>query len=325
MMQCFCMLGAMRIDVKRIVGPLSALILAACASTAPAPVTDLTAGSAASAAAAASTAAGDKSPQDGVYPVGSGDTLYAIALANDLDWRDLARWNNIAAPYTIRPGMRLVLDGPPAPARTVADSGSRGAPVAVFEPLPEPVAPIDAPETEPLPDVAPLAPSSVGATADVGTVAVAVEEAPQIPVQADSVVRTAGAPATSREVGGIDWSWPAAGSLEDHFEAGNPARQGIDIGGQRGAPVRAAADGEVVYSGNGLVGYGELVIIKHSDRFLSAYGHNSARLVKEGEQVSRGETIAEMGSSGASHVALHFEIRAEGKPVDPLAFLPRKN
>ncbi len=106
--------------------------------------------------------------------------------------------------------------------------------------------------------------------------------------------------------------------------AGDPTRQGIDIAGKSGDPVRAAADGTVVYSGNGLIGYGELIIVKHSPAFLSAYGHNRKRLVKEGDRVSADETIAEMGSSSANRDSLHFEIRKNGKPANPTDYLPRR-
>ncbi|HEY0310602.1 MAG TPA: peptidoglycan DD-metalloendopeptidase family protein [Luteimonas sp.] len=120
------------------------------------------------------------------------------------------------------------------------------------------------------------------------------------------------------------WQWPADGALLSRFVAGEPTRQGIDIGGPEGAPVRAAADGVVVYSGSGLVGYGELVIVKHNDQWLTAYGHNRARLVNEGAVVKAGQPIAELGHSGAARDMLHFEVRYNGKPVDPLLYLPKR-
>lgn len=120
------------------------------------------------------------------------------------------------------------------------------------------------------------------------------------------------------------WRWPAEGALVGSFASGDPTRQGIDIGGRVGDPVRAAADGVVVYSGTGLVGYGELIIVKHDDQWLSAYGHNRARLVNEGQRVKAGEQIAEMGHSGAARDMLHFEIRYNGKPQDPLQALPKR-
>jgi lipoprotein NlpD len=120
------------------------------------------------------------------------------------------------------------------------------------------------------------------------------------------------------------WSWPADGTLAGRYVSGEPTQQGIDITGQAGQPVRAAAAGVVVYSGSGLVGYGELVIVKHDDAWLSAYGHNRARLVNEGQIVKKGQQIAEMGHSGAARDMLHFEIRFNGKPVDPLSYLPKR-
>lgn len=125
-------------------------------------------------------------------------------------------------------------------------------------------------------------------------------------------------------VSDIKWRWPADGELIGRYVTGEPTKQGIDIGGASGAPVRAAADGVVVYSGSGLVGYGELIIIKHNEQWLSAYGHNRNRLVNEGQLVRSGQQIAEMGRSGAPREMLHFEVRYNGKPVDPLQYLPKR-
>lgn len=122
----------------------------------------------------------------------------------------------------------------------------------------------------------------------------------------------------------IAWRWPADGQLIGRYVSGDPTKQGIDIAGTGGAPVRAAGDGVVVYSGSGLVGYGELVIVKHDDEWLSAYGHNRSRLVNEGQLVKAGQQIAEMGRTGAARDMLHFEIRHNGKPVDPLRYLPAR-
>jgi len=126
----------------------------------------------------------------------------------------------------------------------------------------------------------------------------------------------------AREAGGVSWRWPVdGGSVVGRFNSSD-AIPGIEIAGDSGDPVRAAANGVVVYSGNGLVGYGELVIIKHNDSFLSAYGHNRKRLVKEGQQVTAGQQIAEMGSTGTTRNELEFQIRKNGNPVDPLSYLP---
>jgi lipoprotein NlpD len=122
----------------------------------------------------------------------------------------------------------------------------------------------------------------------------------------------------------IAWRWPADGAVVGRYVAGDATKQGVDIAGTSGAPVKATANGVVVYSGAGLVGYGELIIIKHSDQWLSAYGHNRKRLVNEGQSVKAGEQIAEMGRTGANRDMLHFEIRYNGKPVDPQQYLPAK-
>ena len=132
------------------------------------------------------------------------------------------------------------------------------------------------------------------------------------------------APPPTAPASNLGWTWPAEGALIGTFAAGDPTRQGIDIAGKRGDPVRVAADGVVVYSGSGLVGYGELVIVKHDESWLSAYGHNRARLVAEGAKVRAGQQIAEMGRTGADRDMLHFEIRHDGKPVDPLRYLPKR-
>jgi lipoprotein NlpD len=120
------------------------------------------------------------------------------------------------------------------------------------------------------------------------------------------------------------WRWATKGEIVGHYVAGDQTRQGIDIAGSAGQDVQAAADGVVVYSGAGLVGYGELIIVKHSEEWLSAYAHNQQRLVNEGARVGAGQVIARMGRTGAPRDMLHFEIRRNGKPVDPLALLPRR-
>ncbi len=122
----------------------------------------------------------------------------------------------------------------------------------------------------------------------------------------------------------ISWRWPADGAVVGRFVAGETTKQGVDIAGTSGQAVKAAADGVVVYSGAGLVGYGELIIVKHNEQWLSAYGHNRKRLVNEGQSVKAGQQIAEMGRTGANRDMLHFEIRYNGKPVDPQQYLPAR-
>jgi lipoprotein NlpD len=145
-----------------------------------------------------------------------------------------------------------------------------------------------------------------------------------LPVAVDTAPRAVvdpNAPIRSRD--GVRWRWPAGGQIIGRFVEGDPTQQGIDISGRLGQSVLAAADGEVVYSGNGLIGYGELVIVQHSPGFLSAYGHNQKRLVLEGSTVKAGQPIAEMGRRSGIDM-LHFEVRRNGKPVDPLGFLPSR-
>lgn len=124
--------------------------------------------------------------------------------------------------------------------------------------------------------------------------------------------------------GPVRWQWPATGPILRSYDGGNSGKKGVLIGGAEDSPVRAAAGGWVVYAGSGLVGYGRLIILKHNDTYLSAYGHNRNLLVKEGDEVRAGQVIAHMGSTGTNRTQLHFEIRRNGKPVDPLSYLPRR-
>lgn len=266
----------------------------------------------------------------GSYAVMKGDTLYSIAFRKGVDFRDLAQWNGVAAPYTIWPGQRLTLSPPTkgAAAPVAATSGHvGGTPVAtapVFEPVTVPAgtsaaASASVPAT-PLATAPPPAKSAAPAVAATATTVVPVAGVPAV-APATMPPPAPVAAGASRAVSGVQWRWPADGSLAGRFQSGD-AIPGIEIAGKSGDPVRAAADGVVVYSGNGLVGYGELVIIKHNDSFLSAYGHNRKRLVKEGQRVSGGQQIAEMGSTGSTRNELEFQIRKDGNPVDPLGYLP---
>lgn len=292
-----------------------------------------------------------------LYTVKRGDTLYSIGLEHGYDYKEIARANNIAPPYTIFVGQKLKLkpSGPaPAPVAenessdvviTPLDMGSVNSsvmessttettaateqivpaptaapiisgPIALREPysdlaLNTPVveakaAPVAAPA--PSPAVAP-APAQVTPEASPASVAE--------PAKTEEI-KTPTATATSA---GITWSWPTNGKLLAGFNEGGSAK-GIDIGGSTGQPILAAAPGKVIYSGSDLRGYGRLVIIKHNDEFLSVYAHNNKILVKEGQAVARGQKIAEMGNTDADRVKLHFEIRRQGKSVNPADFLP---
>lgn len=248
------------------------------------------------------------------YRVQKGDTLYSIAFRHGTDFRNLASWNGIAAPYTIWPGQELVLAPPsvagrPLPPPTVAHVAAPVSPLPARAPMHAP-----APVTAHVPVSVPVPASSVV------EVPVAGEPASTSPPPAPVMAAPKGA---TRSTAGITWRWPAEGQMIKGFQSGD-AIPGIEIGGHAGNPVRAAADGVVVYSGNGLVGYGELVIVKHNDSFLSAYGHNRKRLVKEGQRVTAGQEIAEMGSTGAPRDELQFQIRRNGNPVNPLDYLPSR-
>ncbi len=216
--------------------------------------------------------------------VREGDTLYTIAWEAGLDYRDVARWNDLEAPYALSVGQRIALGGPSAPKPAVTET-SETAPATV-----------QAQEVVPSTSSAPAASTPT----------------PEPRPVASPPVQT-----------GHGWIWPASGVLMARFdEAANS--NGIDISGSDGEPIRAAAAGKVVYAGTGLRGYGLLLIIKHDETFLSAYAHNRAVTVKEGDAVNKGQIIAEMGQTGTDSVRLHFEIRRDGKPVDPLLYLPPK-
>ncbi|NVK42765.1 MAG: peptidoglycan DD-metalloendopeptidase family protein [Oceanospirillaceae bacterium] len=227
-------------------------------------------------------------PESGTYTVRSGDTLYSIAWRYNLDYRDLARLNRIDSRYLIYPGQTLRLK--PA-SKSVTKSSSPSATVA---------------------RKAPAERSSV-VTKPATTAASAKTAGTRTPDEASKTV----APAQK-----LEWRWPAKGALLSSF-SGSGAR-GIDISGKAGDPVLAAGPGRVVYAGDGLRGYGNLVIINHNQEFLSAYAHNSRVFVKENDMVKSGEKIAEIGSSGAAREMLHFEIRRDGQPVDPLQYLPKR-
>jgi lipoprotein NlpD len=228
------------------------------------------------------TGAPDSSTSASAHVVRKGDTLYSIAWKNGLDYREVAGWNGIGPPYRIYPGQRISLV--PSGASRATPSGTGPRPTSGKR----------------IASASPIVPAK------------------QRP------------PGKARSVNGVDlgqttdlsWAWPAEGRIVRTFSASEPGKKGLDIAGGAGQSVRAAAGGRVVYSGSGLLGYGNLIIIKHNDTYLSAYAHNRRLLVSEGERVRAGQPIAEMGNTGTNRVMLHFEIRRFGKPVDPLKYLP---
>jgi lipoprotein NlpD len=264
---------------------------------------------------APSTAAGmPREARDGGYVVQRGDTLFSIALAFGQDYRDLARWNGLDDPSRLQVGQTLRVQ-PPSDGSGAAVAAVPVAPVAAAE-----VRPLDAPTASvAVPPAAPSAPAAAnGARPAVPPADVAVP-GPAPSAAAVAPQRAEPKPAGASD-GGITWAWPASGTVVETFD--ETRNKGIDISGKDGDPVLAASDGQVVYRGNVLRGYGNLVIIKHTDDFISAYAHNRAILVEQGQSVKRGQRIAEMGKSEADTPRLHFEVRRQGKPVDPLKLLP---
>ncbi len=231
----------------------------------------------------------------GRHVVRPGETLYGIAWTYGRDYRELGSANGISPPWTIRAGqvLRLDLRGTAQP-----DSNSRVA-------------------TKP---TKPTGTTSAGAT----------RATPPVPTPANTrkpaVTRKpdTSAPIASRTqtVAGVSWRWPHSGTVIAGYSASGKVNKGVDIAGKAGDAVRSSADGSVVYAGNGLLGYGNLIIVNHNERYLSAYAHNRKILVSEGEGVIAGQVIAELGSSGVDRPKLHFEIRKNGNPVDPAHYLP---
>jgi len=250
---------------------------------------------------------------NGRHTVQRGDTLYAIAFANGLDHREIALWNGLESADLILVGQVLRLTPPPGGVE--------------IKPLDDEPAPSARPLAEPLvlqePQAVLLPYSEANwaqVTAPPRPVAAVAPAVPPPPAPVAAVPR-APAPAASAVVD--NWLWPADGTLAGRF--GAAGGKGIDIVGQRHAPVKAVAPGKVVYSGSGLRGYGRLLIVKHAGEYLSAYAHNETILVKEGDTVAAGQKIALMGDSDADRVKLHFEIRRYGKPLDPLNYLPERS
>lgn len=290
---------------------LSAVILAGCANPRPAPIEyRRVLNQVANIFQSAPEPSAEPVPP-GYYRVKSGDTIIGIALENGVSWRDIVNWNQLANPNLIEVGQLLRVRGSGAGGPAPADMRA------------------GAPQTSAVPQSAPAVPASASVTAAQPSPPAPVASAPVTP--AKPVVREAtkevardttkaspavasGSPSSSR------WGWPGNGNVVGQFS--DSGSKGISISGNEGDPVVAAGDGRVVYSGSGLRGYGNLVIVKHDDDFLTAYAHNKSIMVSEGQSVKRGQKIAELGKTDSDVPKLHFEVRKSGKPVDPMTYLP---
>lgn len=273
---------------------LSAMVLSGCANkNRPAPVEDRSPNAAR--APAKMVASADNAGKPGYYSVKSGDTLIRIGMDNGQSWRDIARWNNIENPNLIETGQVLRVTPP-------EETGVVVRPVSSTNVV-----------TSPAPANTASAPAPASNTATVRPPASAANP-PNASTPANNLANSDSAEET------VSFQWPTRGNVLAGFD--EVKNKGIDIAGKAGDPVLAAADGKVVYAGSGLRGYGNLVILKHNNTYLTAYAHNQSLLVKEDQAIKRGQKIAEMGNSDADQVKLHFEIRRQGKPVDPAKYLP---
>ena len=299
---------------------LVSFLVAGCVARRPAPVSERTPPPAASPAPPAAAVRPPAPPRErpATYIVKKGDTLFSIALDHGADYKDLAAWNNIEHDR-IRIGQELRLLAPPvgvttaplksAPPRVEARPlGAAGSLAAAVPPVPAP--PGGNVKTEPLAVHVPYSDQAYGQLASVK---------PQPAIEPRPPARSE----AERGEDDLDWIWPASGRVISGFNEG-ASLKGIAIAGKLGQPVLASAPGRVIFSGTGIRGFGKLIVIKHNNTFLSVYAHNHTLLVKEGQTVSKGQKIAEMGNSDADQVKLHFEIRRFGKPVDPGKLLPER-
>lgn len=235
------------------------------------------------------------------YTVQKGDTLYSIAKKNGQSVDFLAGVNDLKAPYNLRVG--LVLNLARTEPKGVAAASSTNSVIAV------------AGQSQTVTDNRARENTQAAAkTSTTATNQTVSQTAPAKPVIVKGKTRT---------VSGVTWMWPTTGKIIEAFSLAEQGNKGIDISGSQGQRILAAADGQVVYAGNALRGYGNLIIINHANEFLSAYAHNDALLVSEGQKVVRGQQIARMGSTDAKSVRLHFEIRYRGQSVNPVGYLPK--
>ncbi|GKX52196.1 lipoprotein NlpD [Budvicia aquatica] len=254
------------------------------------------------------------------YTVSRGDTLFYIAWITGNDFRELAQKNNISEPYALSAGQVLNVGG--GANTTGASSGGMlaGTPnngAVVSSSINNQNQPVTVDSTKSDAYAVNTGKQNVDKTLPVTTGTTSTSTAA-------AGASTAPLATSSSSTSGVRWRWPTEGKVIDNFSTSEGGNKGIDIAGSRGQSVLAAADGRIVYAGNALRGYGNLIIIKHNDDYLSAYAHNDSMLVAEQQEVKAGQKIATMGSTGASSVRLHFEIRYKGKSVNPLQHLPQR-
>lgn len=297
-------------------------LLSGCAAHTPAPVSSLSKDY---------DSIGRGSYRGSFYEVQKGDTLYFIAYVTGKDVKKLIAYNRLKAPYTIHPGQKLRLWTPSYVAPSYGESGGNNVAVAaVTVSSSASVSSAEKKINSSKNSKTPPAQSTSGVANKVEKTNKKVSPKPVDQSRSKEYVESKHKQVVNKTVHTTKqknnkvskWLWPTKGRIIKGFSAGDQGNKGIDIAGQRGQSIVSTANGTVVYSGNALRGYGNLVIVKHNDNYLSAYAHNERLLVKEGQSVRAGQKIATMGSSGASGVRLHFEIRYQGKSVNPKRYLP---
>lgn len=264
------------------------------------------------------------------YKVNKGDTMFLIAYLAGMDVKDLASMNNMKEPYSLSVGQTLKISNCSTKTVTTTVPVKTTAPAAPAAPAePEVTYTPGANGTQIGSDGTVIGPIKSGVATGGASTPAFTNNTPSTPVTTTTQVETTNNTPVNANVvapvaSNVAWQWPTQGNVIQGFSNSDGGNKGIDISGSRGQAVKAAASGRVVYAGNALRGYGNLIIIKHNDDFLSAYAHNDKILVSDQQEVKAGQEIAKMGSTGTNAVKLHFEIRYKGKSVDPVRYLPRR-
>jgi len=264
------------------------------------------------------------------YKVNKGDTMFLIAYLTGMDVKDLASMNNMKEPYSLSVGQTLKISNCSTKTVTTTVPVKTTAPAAPAAPAePEVTYTPGANGTQIGSDGTVIGPIKSGVATGGASTPAFTNNTPSTPVTMTTQVETTNNTPVNANVvapvaSNVAWQWPTQGNVIQGFSNSDGGNKGIDISGSRGQSVKAAASGRIVYAGNALRGYGNLIIIKHNDDFLSAYAHNDKILVSDQQEVKAGQEIAKMGSTGTNAVKLHFEIRYKGKSVDPVRYLPRR-